>query len=451
MVNDQAEHVFVEPFVGHDEVAAVDALSPAVLDHPFLRLPVLVQVDGHQGHGVRRAAGEGLDALLLVHAELGAEQRAVVVIIHVEVAPLAVEILADVAREVEHRAVLDRGDGHLLDVLDGQVDVGPVLPVVDVAVVVDLIELVELAARVVHQHDVVIAQVVAHELLVERLRSVFLRLDGVALGVAAGPGELRGGLAQRQGQHAVDGLEHLGLPALQVGRAFPVRGKFAQLQAEFFQLKADQVGHARRVVAAVGLDHHFRRDDAILHEQVGDAGELPAVAEGVLEEPLHHLVVHRLLARVDDALQEEVRFLQLVPEEGVVLGELELTHVVLRDRLGPQDVQPGEEPAAARRLLVGDALALDLVGEVGVVIVQALAVDGQRVDVVVAERVADRPVGGRLLVRLLELLQHLGRDPALLPVGGERAACRQGHCQEIISVHGYRLFFKNCCSLLFIP
>ena len=75
LLQHNAEHVFVEPVVGHDEEALVAvAAAPAVLDHPFEGLAVLVEVDGAEGHGVAGSAGEGADTLLLVHAEGGAEE-----------------------------------------------------------------------------------------------------------------------------------------------------------------------------------------------------------------------------------------------------------------------------------------------------------------------------------------------------------------------------------------
>ena len=57
---------------------------------------------------------------------------------------------------------------------------------------------------------------------------------------------------------------------------------------------------------------------------------------------------------------------------------------------------------------VGDSLALDLVGEIGVEVVEALAVYRQLIDVVCADRVADCLIRRSPLIGFLDLLQHLG-------------------------------------------
>ena len=60
------------------------------------------------------------------------------------------------------------------------------------------------------------------------------------------------------------------------------------------------------------------------------------------------MIVHGLLARVDDGLQEEVRLLQLVVEEQVVLRELDARgQVLLLDHFGAQYVHACKEPASA--------------------------------------------------------------------------------------------------------
>ena len=158
---------------------------------------------------MRGTAGEGLDALFLVHAERGAHQRTIVEVVHIEDAPLTVEEFTHIAGEIHHRAVLDGGDRHLLDVFDRQVHVGPVVAVIDVAVVVDLVELVILPARIVHQHHIVALQILTDILRIERLWGIFLRLHRIALGILACPSKLRGWLAKVQHQHAIDGAQHL--------------------------------------------------------------------------------------------------------------------------------------------------------------------------------------------------------------------------------------------------
>ena len=144
LVDDHTEHVFVEPLVRHDEMALIAGIfAPTVFHHPFLGLAVIVEVDGHQRHGVGAAAVEALDALFLVHAERRAEETAVVVVVQVERTFLGIQELTHVATEVHHGAVFQAGNGHFFDVLDRQIDVQPIVSVVSVTVIINFIYLVE--------------------------------------------------------------------------------------------------------------------------------------------------------------------------------------------------------------------------------------------------------------------------------------------------------------------
>ena len=78
------------------------------------------------------------------------------------------------------------------------------------------------------------------------------------------------------------------------------------------------------------------------------------------------------------------------------------------DRLRTEYVQSREKPATARGTLVGDPFALYLIGEVSIQIVLALPINGKLVDVVIGDRVTDRLIGRRSLIRLFDLLQHRG-------------------------------------------
>ena len=60
----------------------------------------------------------------------------------------------------------------------------------------------------------------------------------------------------------------------------------------------------------------------------------------MLEEPFHGLISQGTLGGVDDALQEEVCLLQLVPEEGIDFGELERLETVFGKGLGTHHIQP---------------------------------------------------------------------------------------------------------------
>ena len=192
-------------------------------------------------------------------------------------------------------------------------------------------------------------------------------------------------------------------------------GIFAEDKAVLAELEGDEVADARGVVGVVGLGHHVGRHEAVLVDEVGYAGELAAVADGVLEEPLHLLVVDGLLVGVDHGLQEEVALLQLVVEEEVGLRELEVGgQVVLADGLVAQHVHAGEHPAAATRLLVGDGLADDAVREMRVKLCCVLVVHGQLGGALVHHDVAQGFVAGAAAEAFLHLLHHLRGDAAVV-------------------------------------
>ena len=65
-------------------------------------------------------------------------------------------------------------------------------------------------------------------------------------------------------------------------------------------------------------------------------------------------VVEVAVRGLDDRLEEVVGALELVPEHRVVLRELEVLEPGLAHHADAQQVQPGEQPAAAAPLLVGD-------------------------------------------------------------------------------------------------
>ena len=52
LVDYQTEHILIKPLVCHDEVAGVRSGAPTILNHPFLRLSIRVEINSHQGHGV---------------------------------------------------------------------------------------------------------------------------------------------------------------------------------------------------------------------------------------------------------------------------------------------------------------------------------------------------------------------------------------------------------------
>ena len=278
------------------------------------------------------------------------------------------------------------------------------------AVIVYFIALVILATGVVHQHYVVGQQLFVSIFLKERHGSVMLCLHRITLGIVADIVELRGRYTEVQHQHAVDGSEHRSFLLLQSFGLGTGGSHVTQLQTILFQLQRDEVGHAGGIFTAVCFGHGIFGNKAVFGNNVGHTSKGTPIAQRMLEEPFYGLISQGTLGGVDDALQEEVCLLQLVPEEGIDFGELERLETVFGKGLGTHHIQPRKQPATARRLLVGDAFGFYLDGEVGIHALHILLVECQFTDVIIAYGIAERLVGSRALITLLDLSKHFGAD-----------------------------------------
>ena len=129
---------------------------------------------------------------------------------------------------------------------------------------------------------------------------------------------------------------------------------------------------------------------------------------GFLKEPLYLSIVDRELACLDDPLEEEVRLLELIPEEGVVLREEERTRLLSSHQLSTKDIEPREEPAASALLLVGDAGALYLDGELIFDRAWALIVDEEVLHPLYGDSVLEGLLCRGLRLTLTKLSRSLG-------------------------------------------
>ena len=150
-----------------------------------------------------------------------------------------------------------------------------------------------------------------------------------------------------------------------------------------------QVSHeVAGAVAVVCLGHHVLWHETILRHQVCHACVCASVAQRVLKQPRHNLVVKRLFARVDDALQEKIAFLQLVVEEEINLAKEEILHAKRLHGTIAQHICSCEEPAASALLLVADAGALNFYAEMRVRRLCVLLIQCNRLDAAAAYGVA---------------------------------------------------------------
>ena len=296
-----------------------------------------------------RATVECRDALRLVHRERSTKQTSIIEVVECQVATLAIELFAHIIAGVHLMSILQGSNGELGDFFHRQVQVLPVMSIISMAVILHLIGLVIRATRVVHHHQESTIQAMSYRLLVEALRSIFLSLAHLlAVLVTEGIGKLLHWFAKCQRQHVIDGSEHLILTSLDGARLLALCHHLAQLQAILTQLAADEFAHLRSVVAGESFRLRTHRSQAILLSQVGNAAESTTIVDRVLEEELHLRVFDRLLSCVDDTLQHEVGFLQLVVEEEIVLRELHYSALlVVLGEIGAQHIEATEHPATS--------------------------------------------------------------------------------------------------------
>ena len=220
------------------------------------------------------------------------------------------------------------------------------------AVKINFVTFIIFAARIIHQHHVVIQQVLVTIFFQERHRRILCSLYRISLLVLACPGKLGGRNAQVEHQHTVYGAQHLRLVLLERRLFGPLCGAVAQLQTILTQFFGNQPCHARCILTAVRLGHHLFGYQAIFRDNVSHPGKRAAITQRIAEEPFHHFVIHRLFAGIDNALQEKIGLLQLIPEEVVVLRKFKRPQSIPGYCFGTHHVQPGEQPATARRLLI---------------------------------------------------------------------------------------------------
>ena len=191
----------------------------------------------------------------------------------------------------------------------------------------------------------------------------------------------------------------------------------AQFEPVFAKFEGEHTGHFAGVVGVVAFGHHLRGHHAVFAHHVLHTGEGTAVGNGIFEEPLHRLVVHGATGVVDDRLQEEVGFLQLIVKRVVALRELELGELALLDHMGAHHVQSREEPAATRRLLVGDAFRGGFVREIGIGCFGGVVARGQCAHTLGDEGVLQRASRGALRHFATEVFEHFAADGAALSHG----------------------------------
>mmetsp|Transcript_2267 Transcript_2267/g.6727 ORF Transcript_2267/g.6727 Transcript_2267/m.6727 type:complete len:323 (-) Transcript_2267:951-1919(-) len=278
LVDGNLEHVFVEPFVGHDEVAFGAALGTPRVLHAVLARPLvsLLAVVACEHHGMRHARLTVQQAILLGHAQLCAQQQLVVEHAQVHACLLGCQELGHLAAKPHRFARIDGGHHRVPNGVDGRVHVAHHVPLHHVAQVLDGVHLAVLVAWVVDQRHV-LGQVHLHEISHESPRRQIAVLVVHALGVVVAPVEpLRGG-AQVGQQDGVHRGQHALLPGHQLfkGRAFPERSP--QLRRKLAQLQRQRPVHGARVGRRSRVRIRQLGHQPVLRHQVDHHAPLPAV------------------------------------------------------------------------------------------------------------------------------------------------------------------------------
>ena len=110
-------------------------------------------------------------------------------------------------------------------------------------------------------------------------------------------------------------------------------------------------------------------------------------------------------------------------EGAKVLRKLHRGEFVCGYHLGTQNIQTRKEPAAARRLLVGDADRLDTMREVGVAHCKVVAIDCEAVDGGCREGILYSSLGCRGAITVTNVVEHRRVDSSSIVVACHNARC----------------------------
>ena len=290
------------------------------------------------------------------------------------------------------------------------------MTIVGVAVVLYLVCFVIRTAWVVHHHDEGTVEVLANRLLIETLRSIFLSLAYLlAILVAESISEFLYRLTQSKAEHVINLSEHFCLTSLDSSRFLALGYHLAEFETILAELAADEAAHLGSIVAGISLWLSTHWYETILASQVGNTTESTTVIERILEEELHLRILEALLAEVDDTLEHQVSLLQLVVEEEIILRILYHSTLLVVDReVGTEHIESAEHPAAARTLLVMDALRRSLDAEMSIYRSLIGMILHEIIDVVASDSVKQSLVGHAASLAFLHLLEHSLIDAAIL-------------------------------------
>ena len=307
----------------------------------------------------------------------------------------ALAVLAHVAAEPHDFARLELAQDRALEFVQRQVQVAHVAAAHDVAQEAHRVRLVVglvLRGRVddadgpVQQvADIFCAEAQGREALFDMVDLVLVHKLKV---------ERCGRLAVAAAQEAVDPAEHRLLFGLEGVLALAGGDHRAQPGRAGLQALVEHAVHGGGVRGLVRLVERILGHDAVLAHDVDEHVPLAAVVHARAQNVGDGAVVCGQAGRLQNALQEIVAALKLVPEGQIALRQLEGLQVLLLGNALAQHVERGKQPAAAAGLLVGDLQRLDLQGELLTHRLRACADEGHVVQVALGQR-----AGGQTALR----------------------------------------------------
>jgi hypothetical protein len=169
------------------------------------------------------------------------------------------------------------------------------------------------------------------------------------------------------------------------------------------QLREQVHIHRPRVARAFGLRHDILGHNAVLVHDVDEHVPLPAIVERMPQQPGHDAVIQWQVRRLDDCFEQVIRALDLVPEERVILAELELLEIHRLHRTNPEQVQPGKHPAPARPFLIRDLPVIQPVRDRMIELGCPLMTEGNIFDLVPRDGILGHSIVGIVNKRAAEL------------------------------------------------
>ena len=131
----------------------------------------------------------------------------------------------------------------------------------------------------------------------------------------------------------------------------------------------------------------------MLFDNVDEHVPLPPIIKWAGKQPRDVSVIHRTVNQLDDSFEKVIRPLQLIPEKGVVLAELEVFDIHLFHCADPKQIQSSEHPASPGTFLVCDTPVVEHMAEREIAAGHNMPIEGYLVHRDFADRILCHLIG----------------------------------------------------------